>query len=359
MKNNEFQRDLGSLIMIDISVIVPVYQVELYIEKMMKCLQTQTIQNYKLIIIDDKTEDNSIEIVNAYKDFFGDRMVIIHNSCNMGLSMSRNVGLDYVSKHRTKYVTFLDSDDWVEERYLEDLYSLAEKEQLDLCVAGIIRYEDETNRIICKEMISFGDDVYSIEDCKALAIINPCAYAKIYRFEPICDVRFRSIKRSEDTCYLFECLKKLKLVMFTNNAFYHYRVRSSSLTGAMNDEKYISMHEGFAEIMPLIADNNGTKIKEQFICQVFIRSSVGGVCRLSFKNMKRRKELEKEERGFLDQCITEWRNNTYLNILSSNFGGKKIIALKICSTLYKLHLFSVFICFYYFYNQILGKDVRA
>lgn len=342
---------------IDISIIVPVYGVEKYICRFMESVCAQTITNFRLVVVNDQSKDQSIDLIEKYKDFLGKRLVIINNSCNIGLSKSRNIGLDYVRNNPTKYVTFLDPDDWIEDDYLEDLYVIAEKNMLDLCISGIIRIEEDSNKLICKELVSMPCQVFEhAKDCMQLAYINPCAYSKLYRFEPIKDLRFRTIKRSEDTCYLFEALLKLKRIQFTNNAKYRYCLRGESLTGKIDYEKYESMHQGFVEVLKNIDDIN---LREKLIAQIFIRSSLGGVCRLSFVDMKRVKQLEKEEREYLDQCVNEWRSNRFLSFGRKGIGGKKEFALRVTAFLYKFHLFFCFVYIYYFFVKVIGIDVRA
>ena len=343
--------------MIDISVIVPVYGIERYVDRFMESVCNQTITNFRLIVINDKTLDKSIEIISKYIDILGERLVILENPRNLGLSMSRNKGLDYVYENPTKYVTFLDPDDWVEDDYLEDLYYTSENLSLDLCISGVIRVEEETNKIICKELTTMPTEVFDkAEDCDQLAFINPCAYAKLYRFDPIKKLRFRDIKRSEDTCFLFESLLHYNRLKFTNNAKYHYCLRENSLTGNMDEEKIESMHKVFCEVLSAYGDDC---LKEQFIAQIYIRSSLGGVCRLCFKNLSKARLLEAKELDYLDTSISGWRQNRFLNFGKKGIGGKKEFALKITALLYKHHFFFVFIFLYYFIVRFLKIDVRA
>ena len=346
--------------MIDISIIIPVYNVEKYLNKFLHCLKSQTIQNFIAIFVIDKSPDDSVSIIKSQSTFFGERMIILENEENQGLSKTRNVGLDYVEKHPTKYITFLDPDDWMESDYLEDLYNSAEKNELDLCIAGIERYNESDNKIICTEMVNMRDSVFvNPSECHELAYINPCAYAKLYRFEHVKELRVRPIKRSEDTCYLFEALKFYKKIQFTNNARYHYCVRDTSLTGTMDEAKYESMHKEFAKLLPTFNSPKLESVRDQFVTQIYIRSSLGGVCRLCFTNMKMARIMEKRELKYLDRFVPSWRKNRYLNFGHKGIGGKKEFALRISASMYKMHIFFVFIWMYYIVNQIFGKDLRA
>ncbi len=348
------------VVVMQISIIIPVYNVEKYLNRFLNCLKHQTVQNFIAIFIIDKSPDKSIELIRSEKDFFKERLVLIENEENKGLSETRNVGLDYVAKHPTKYITFLDPDDWMDTDYLEDLYENAEKYDLDLCISGLIRFNETNNRTICTEMVKMRTEIFdSPAKCDELAYINPCAYAKLYRFEPIKELRVRSIKRSEDTCYLFEALKVYNRIKFTNNARYHYCVRGASLTGMIDEDKYLSMHKGFAQLLPDFEKKGFEGIRDEFVTQIFIRSSLGGVCRLCFSNIKKAHYMEKREYDYLQKYVPSWRKNKYLSFGNKGIGSKKEFALRVCALMYKLHIFFVFVWFYSLYTQVLGKDVRA
>ena len=343
-----------------IQIIVPVYNVEKYLDEFFQCVFNQTIQNFRLIIVDDASTDNSFGILQKYKEILQDRMILIHNDKNLGLSGTRNVGLDEAEKHPVKYISFLDPDDIFEEDYLKDLFENAEKYQAGLTISGVQRFEDETNNIICTEMVSYPDTVITdLFNCDIFAYINPCAYSKLYLYENIKHIRFRSIKRSEDTCYLFEILPLLKKAKFTNNAYYHYRIRKTSLSGAINEEKYASMHTHFADMMQLFEKEPYNKYRELFETQVFIRSSIGGVCRYAFNDLHKAGDLCKRELIYLDKFIPNWRKNKYLTFNQKMNKGMKPLALRLCAIMYKLHIFPVFVRFYYFMSQVLKKDIRA
>ena len=345
---------------LDVSIIVPVYNVSKYLDKFFECILEQTYQGFSLVMVDDCATDNSYERAKELGAALGNRFVLLQNEHNLGLSGTRNTGLDWVEAHPTEYVTFLDPDDWFERDYLKDLHDAATTFDADLSISGIVRYEDGSNIVLATEMIEYSDELYPDSSlCDDLAFINPCAYAKLYRFEGIKNLRFRTIKRSEDTCWLFEALPDLKRVKFTNNALYHYRVRSDSLTGELSDDKYESMHEHFAKLLPKFSTGKHAPYREMFECQVFIRGSVGGVTRLAFTDMSRAFSLVRGELKWLDSAMPTWRKNKYLSFGKWKSRTKKQLALKLSAQLYKCHAFILFIFAYYLVSNILKKEVRA
>lgn len=345
---------------LDISIIVPAYNVSPYLDEFFGCLNSQTYRGFRVVMVDDCATDDSYEHAMVAGAGLGERLVLLRNERNLGLSGTRNAGLDWVEEHPTEFITFLDPDDWFEPAYLEDLHSAAVEFGADISISGIIRYLDGTERILSTEMVNYSSKLYEDSSlCDDLAFINPCAYAKLYRFENIKDLRFREIRRSEDTCYLFEALPALRRLKFTNNALYHYRVRSDSLTGELSDDKYESMHEHFAKLLPKFSSGAHAAYREMFESQIFIRSSVGGVTRLAFSDMSRSFALARGERKWLDAAMPSWRKNKYLSFGRWKSRTKKELALKISAQMYKMHVFVLFIFAYYLVSQVFKKEVRA
>ena len=114
-----------------ITVIVPVYNVEHYLEKCLDSLINQTYKNLEIIVINDGSTDNSGEICQEYAQ--KDNRIVYIEKENGGLSDARNVGLD---KMTGSYVTFIDSDDWVELDYVEILYKKIIEYQADIAVGN-------------------------------------------------------------------------------------------------------------------------------------------------------------------------------------------------------------------------------
>ena len=98
------------------SIIVPIYNVEKYLDKCLKSLINQTYSDYEIICIDDGSTDSSLEVLKKYQD--EDRILIYQNDSNRGLSYTRNRGMSYA---HGEYIIFVDSDDWIYQETLEVL----------------------------------------------------------------------------------------------------------------------------------------------------------------------------------------------------------------------------------------------
>ena len=123
-----------------ISIIVPVYNVEKYIRRCLDSIAAQTFTDWECICVDDGTPDASGKICDEYAQKDG-RFVVIHKE-NGGVSSARNVGLDVA---KGEYVTFCDSDDWVEKEMLEVFYNTALKNDAEVVISGFRTTDEHGN----------------------------------------------------------------------------------------------------------------------------------------------------------------------------------------------------------------------
>lgn len=215
-----------------ISIIIPVYNVEKFLSTCLESVLNQTLKDIEIICIDDGSTDNSLKILEEYakKD---KRLVIIHQN-NQGVSAARNLGLEII---RGEYFGFVDSDDWVDLDFFEKLYNTAKKYDADLACAGIIRkYPSSKERVklnIKKEKIyTLTSEKYKIAEIPRKSYI----YNKIYKtseFEKT-NLKFPSFWSFEDIYFSIRILYYLKKMVTVPNTNYYYRVNYKSLTRNMN-----------------------------------------------------------------------------------------------------------------------------
>lgn len=346
---------------IDIGIVCPAHDVASFVEGFFSCLEAQSYQGFRVIVVDDCSTDGSFAKLSACGSILGDRFELLRNERNLGPGPTRNVGLDRLCEEPTRYVTFLDLDDWFEPTYLQDLHDAAVEFGSDITIAGIVRYEDGTERILATEMVSYAHELFPdsslVDD---FAYINTCLYAKLYRFDAIKDVRFRDMRRSEDTCWIFESLPFLRSVKFTNHALYHYRVGVGTLSSTLDEDKYEEMHRELARHLSLFDSGEHAPYREMFECQVYIRSSLGGVMRVSFTDMWRALTLSLGERRWLDSTMPTWRRNRYLTLGRGHRSRSlKELAMKVTATMYKGNVFVLCIFAYYLVSHVLKREVRV
>lgn len=218
---------------IKISVIVPVYNVEEYIEECIESIVNQTLKEIEIIIVNDGTKDNSIKKIEKY---FSDPRIILINKENGGISSARNAGLKIA---RGEYISFIDSDDFIEPTMLEDLYNNSEK--AEIVFSNIISYDNKTgNKSYSESRIEFG-------------ILNKGSYLfntlnlpfatlnKIYKKDYLERINLTFIKGIiyEDSIFSIKALFLANKVKYIDKNHYNYRVNrnGSTMTITHSDRK--------------------------------------------------------------------------------------------------------------------------
>ena len=224
-----------------ISVIVPVYNVEKYLKRCIESILSQTYTQLDVILVDDGSPDACPNICDEYA-VLDNRVRVIHKS-NGGLSDARNVGLDIA---RGEWVTFVDSDDWIEPDMYEYLIANAKRNDAEISVGGVNdEFFDGNDTVITKttyhgELIE--ESVSGIEAMKKYFFSSWSAWDKIYRREVFDGIRFPIGEINEDEAIVLQLLDRCKKVAYTNKVFYHYIHRPESITTSDFSEKKLAWY---------------------------------------------------------------------------------------------------------------------
>ena len=214
----------------EISIIVPVYNVEPYLKRCLDSIVNQSMKEIEILVIDDGSTDKSAEICDDYA-MFDNRIKVIHQK-NGGLSRARNVGLNQA---QSKYIMFVDSDDFVERDFCKIPYEIAEKNDCDL-VMFCFRYLKnglETGKNNSTEL----DDSFLSKENAVLfmnTVIHDYIWNKLYKAELFKNSSFPNNRLFEDIGTFYKLLLKSKTIYFTNSVLYNYAVRSNSITKRRN-----------------------------------------------------------------------------------------------------------------------------
>ena len=204
-----------------ISIIVPVYNVEKYIDKCLKSLTQQTLQGIEIIIVNDGSLDKSVEIIENYvKDNL--TKIKYYEKENGGLSSARNYGLEYATG---EYIAFLDSDDYVENNMYEEMYNLAKQENAEMVECDFI-WEWEYGKKIFDKRREYKTKEEMMKKPRVVA------WNKIYKREIINKYKIRFPKGLiyEDMEFFYKLLPHLNKISYINKYFVHYTQREDSIT---------------------------------------------------------------------------------------------------------------------------------
>lgn len=224
---------------INVSVIIPVYNVENYIEECIKSLLKQSLKEIEFIFVDDGSNDNSVNIIKKYKD---ERIILLSKE-NGGQSSARNLGLN---KSRGQFIAFVDSDDFlIVDSCYEEMYKLAKKNESDIICGNGIQYFENGEK---KELFRNKSEFYSrtLDSREYLYVfrknksMHSVVWLNLYKREFIMNNKlfFKEGYLHEDELFIGEVFLRANTVSIYPVNFYGYRIRqNSTITSNSNIEK--------------------------------------------------------------------------------------------------------------------------
>lgn len=202
-----------------VSVIVPVYKVEMYLPQCIDSILAQTFSDFELILVDDGSPDNCGKICDGYakKD---SRITVIHKE-NGGLSSARNSGIEWVFKNsNSEWISFIDSDDWVHPQYLESLLFAATSLNADI---GVCEYEETSDRSPNCDTFKITPEKISPEELYINKhVTSVVAWGKLYRKELFNSIRYPVGKLHEDEYVTYKILFEHSYVAYITEKLYFY-----------------------------------------------------------------------------------------------------------------------------------------
>lgn len=221
---------------IKVSIIIPIYRAEKYLDKCLKSVIGQTYNNLEIILVDDGSPDNCAQICDdrAKQDF---RIKVIHKE-NGGVSSARNAGLDIVTG---EYVTFIDADDWVDKDMIESMLKLAEEKNSDIAICDFY-FEDAVHGTSCLKTQKRTYEEEEILENYLLDRLRPEACAKLIKTDIIKrnHLRFDSdFDYGEDMLFNYLVMKHARSLCNLGKCKYHYLQNSgnSSTTPSITDAR--------------------------------------------------------------------------------------------------------------------------
>ena len=211
-----------------ISVIVPIYKVETYLDKCVRSIVEQTYTNLEIILVDDGSPDRCGDMCEdwAKKD---NRIQVLHKE-NGGLSDARNAGLAVATG---KLVSFIDSDDWISSDFIQTLYQAMERSgaQIAECAIELV---DEQGNVLRKRGPEKEETLEKIEALRRLILeegVYQTVWNKLYRREVIEGILFEKGKYNEDDFWTYQIFDRVEKLALVNKPMYYYLQRGGSIMG--------------------------------------------------------------------------------------------------------------------------------
>lgn len=242
-----------------VSIIMPVYNVEKYLEEALKTLLSQTLKQIEIICVDDGSTDGSLEILNAYAK--KDSRIKVYTQENKFAGVARNLGLE---KAQGEYVVFLDSDDFFVQKLAEEAYYAAKINKADVVLWGAKHYHNVTHEYkkagwLLNSKVAPKKQPFSYKDCpdKLYQITTPCPWTKMFRRKFVLEtgLQFQALRNSNDVFFTYASLAMAKKIAIANKDLVYYRVGMENNLQATKKkdpfcflEAYKAWHDKLVEI---------------------------------------------------------------------------------------------------------------
>ena len=294
-----------------VSVIVPVYNVEQYIEKCLENLVNQTLDDIEIIVVNDGSTDNSETIINKYLQKYSNKIKYLTKT-NGGLSDARNYGMKYATG---EYIAFLDSDDYADVTTYEKMYNKAIEENCDYVECNFI-WEYENKQVKDK------GEIYTNKH-EMLEKARVVAWNKLIKKELIDNTKIEFPKglRYEDVEFFYKLLPYIKRFGFVEDYLIHYVQRSNSIANTQNERT----KEIFTVLENVINYYKENDLYEEYrdeleytYTRFLLCSSLLRIVKIKDKNV--RKQLISYTWESLNYKFPKWKNN---KILKENNTMKK------------------------------------
>lgn len=271
-----------------VSIIIPVYNSEIYLEKCLDTVINQSYTNIEIIIVNDGSSDGSEKIINKYKEL--DSRIISINQINQGAGAARNKGLSLCNGD---YICFVDSDDYIEKSYVEDLVeTIKDGDLFSFCN-------------FCK-----GEKKIEVSKTEELLLIYPGIIGKLYSAKEIKGAEFSNHHIAEDLIFNYKLLLKNDSISKVEKYLYYYVINPSSISN--NSWKYGNeIFDAIEELYNLSKEKNINDEKMRILEFCAIRYILFG----NFKRIKNHclsKEYILKSLEFVEIKFPKWYENIYI-----------------------------------------------
>ena len=275
-----------------LSVIVPVYNREKYLEECLETIINQEYKNIEILIIDNGSTDGSRAIINQYEA--KDSRIKSYFTENLGVSAARNLG---IAESKGEYIAFVDSDDWIDIKMYLEMINKIEDNNCDVALCSFVR--EVTQQVKWNEILPFkseekleGEDLYkrlvlnlvSFEDERKESIMGAiwrCVFKAelIKKNEIFFDVQMHF---AEDLIFCLDAFLKSNSVFILNKAFYHYRFTESSITSQYKSDHFSRQLLIYEKVKEAFTNYNGEEFNERLNIMMlrYIINGITHICNI-------------------------------------------------------------------------------
>lgn len=334
------------------SIIVPVYKVEKYLPRCLDSLMNQTLEDIEIICINDGSPDNCLQILNDYRSRYSDKVVIIDKK-NEGVWRGR---FDGIKIAKGEYIGFVDSDDYVEPTFAEDLYAAAKTAAADISVCGFSRVDMDTGKQISKEMCQPRPAFIVPEQPGRLIELNGAPWNKFFRAELLknmTDLQDPPPVLDDLIFHLLVYKDAQGKVVFVPKRLVNYMVRNDSIINTIDVNKLTKGYDSFLELKSIYMDSKASpELIEALDTIAFLHLGISMSYRLSEDKSIDLSSALAQTTQFLDSYFPLWRHSCYLSLPYIQSQKGAFTKLYLARVAYKRGLIQPLL---FFYRQMIDK----
>lgn len=301
--------------MCEISVIVPVYNVEKYLGRCIDSILDQTFTDYEIVLVDDGTKDNSGLICDRYAEKY-QCIRVIHQE-NKGLALARKTGIENAVG---KYILFVDSDDWIHKNMLEEMYCTMVENQAELVCCQYTRVNEEGKRMVDVRMdahqIICNNSLESAYQMFVTRYLSSAAWGKMIYAPLLKKVDFKgNLAIGEEHDMVTQLLTVAKRVIVISEGYYYYYWRTDSISHSGYNEKYYNSFKNYLYIRDkAVIDYNEIKSSINAYFAEYEMAVITAMCRNKTYDWNVIRELQKDLKGNIKDIFHNSSTPLYLKI---------------------------------------------
>lgn len=295
-----------------VSLIIPVYNVEGFLERCLDSVKSQTYKDLEVIIVNDGSTDRSPQIIDKYvAENPGFKAFTIKNR---GLGGARNYGME---KATGEFVVFLDSDDYISADCIQKMSQAATVNQSDIVVCNSCDVT-ENGEPISYYKNNIKNETVSLSDCPELLFNRPCAWAKMYRRRLFEGLSFVAREWYEDLRLVLKLYLRAERITYIEDTLFFYVQRQGSIMNNKNAERNLEIISAFEDLISYFRENGVyDRFKNELYYLVTKHIAVAAVTRVSLSNTKDKKAVLIKLQNYLD-TFDGLYDNKYMSNLDRN-----------------------------------------
>lgn len=343
---------------IKLSIIVPCYNVELYLQNCLDSLIAQTMHDFEIIAVNDGSTDNTINILREYTQKYPSLITVI-DQLNAGVWNARLAG---INKANGEFIGFIDGDDTAEADFVETLVTAAENQNADVAVCGFTRIDANTGKVLSREFCEERPPFTITEDPGRLVELNGALWNKIFRAYLI----KKSFRLDNPPVVLEDLVLALLAladaedrIVFVPKSLVNYYAREKSAISATDTGKFLNARKALLHVRRYYQAKNADKaLLEALDAVAFLHLGISLPFRLSYRDEVNLSDTLSDTTEYLNKHFPTWSRSPYICLSYVRSHNRAFYRLLLAQWIYKAHLMQPALAAYRFLINKLNFDLK-